>query len=58
MRASVVAASGFSRCGAGAELVCSMAGLPRSGSEPMSPALAGGFFTNEPPGKPKFVHFD
>ena len=26
--------------------------LPRSGIEPMSPALAGGFFTTEPPGKP------
>ena len=24
---------------------------PGSGIEPMSPALAGGFFTNEPPGK-------
>ena len=26
--------------------------LPRSGIEPVSPALAGGFFTPEPPGKP------
>ena len=26
--------------------------LPGSGIEPMSPALAGGFFTTEPPGKP------
>ena len=26
--------------------------LPRSGVEPMSPALAGKFFTTEPPGKP------
>ena len=26
--------------------------LPRSGTEPMPPALAGGFFTTEPPGKP------
>ena len=25
---------------------------PRSGIEPMSPALAGGFFTTELPGKP------
>ena len=25
--------------------------LPDSGLEPTSPALAGGFFTNEPPGK-------
>jgi len=27
--------------------------LPRPGMEPMSPALAGGFFTTEPPGKPR-----
>ena len=26
--------------------------LPRPGVEPMSPALAGGFFTTEPPGTP------
>ena len=26
--------------------------LLRPGIEPMSPALAGGFFTTEPPGKP------
>ena len=26
--------------------------LPRSGIEPMSPALAGRFFATEPPGKP------
>ena len=26
--------------------------LPRSGIEPMSPALAAGFFTTDPPGKP------
>ena len=26
--------------------------LPNPGIEPMSPALAGGFFTTEPPGKP------
>ena len=26
--------------------------LPGSGMEPPSPALAGGFFTTEPPGKP------
>ena len=26
--------------------------LPRSGIEPVSPALAGGYFTTEPPGKP------
>ena len=27
-------------------------GFPRSGIEPMSPVLAGGFFTTEPPEKP------
>ena len=26
--------------------------LPDPGAEPMSPTLAGGFFTTEPPGKP------
>ena len=26
--------------------------LPRLGIKPVSPALAGGFFTTEPPGKP------
>ena len=26
--------------------------LPKPGMEPKSPALAGGFFTTEPPGKP------
>ena len=26
--------------------------LPNSGIKPVSPALAGGFFTTEPPGKP------
>ena len=27
--------------------------LPGSGMEPVSPALTGGFFTTEPPGKPR-----
>ena len=27
--------------------------LPNPGIEPASPALAGGFFTTEPPGKPQ-----
>ena len=27
--------------------------LPEPGTEPESPALVGGFFTNEPPGKSK-----
>ena len=29
--------------------------LPESGIEPVSPALAGEFFTTEPPGKPEVV---
>ena len=28
-------------------------GLPDPGIKPESPALAGGFFTTEPPGKPR-----
>ena len=31
--------------------------LPNPGIEPMSPALAGGFFTAEPPGKPHRSHY-
>ena len=30
--------------------------LPDPGIEPASPALAGGFFTTEPPGKPPLIH--
>ena len=36
----------------GPVLVSGMWGLLASGVEPVSPALAGGFFTTEPPGKP------
>ena len=31
--------------------------LPGPGIEPMSPALAGGFLTTEPPGKPPDLSF-
>ena len=31
--------------------------LPGPGLEPVSPALAGGFLTTAPPGKPLFVDF-
>ena len=31
--------------------------LPRSGSEPVSPALAGRFFPRQPPGKPQILCF-
>ena len=30
--------------------------LPDPGIEPVCPALAGGFFTTEPPGKPQQLH--
>ena len=30
--------------------------LPNPGIKPMSPALAGGFFTTEPPGKPVSIY--
>ena len=36
----------------GASLLHGMWDLPGSGIEPTSRALAGGFFTTEPPGKP------
>ena len=49
---SVVAASGgFSVCGAQASLPCDMWDLPRPGTEPVSPALAGRFPSTVPPGK-------
>ena len=32
--------------------------LPNSGIEPVSPALAGKFFTTKPPGKPVFVNIN
>ena len=35
-----------------------MWGLPRSGIEPMSPALEGEFFTTEPRGNPSFPSLD
>ena len=64
VRASVVTACGFSSCGlqalesglsscsTWALLFCSMWKLPSPGIEPMSLALAGGFFATESPGKP------
>ena len=63
-RASVVVAHGLSNCGSRAlehwlnscgartSLLCSMWDLPRSGIEPVSPALTEGFFITEPSGKP------
>ena len=40
-------------CGAGAQLLSGMWDLPQPGVKPVSPALAGRFFTTEPPGKPQ-----
>ena len=50
--ASVVVARGLSSCGTRAQLLRDMWNLPGPGLEPMSPALAGGFLTTVPPGKP------
>ena len=41
----------LSSCGTQSWLLRGMRDLPRSGVEPLSPALAGGFLTTEPPGK-------
>ena len=43
----------LSSCGAWAYLLGSMWDLPGSGIEPMTPALAAGFLSTEPPGKPQ-----
>ena len=60
---SVVAACGRGGCGSwalehrlstcGAWLFHGVWNLLRPGVKPMSPALAGGFFTTKPPGKPR-----
>ena len=42
----------LSSCGSRAQLLRGMWDPPRPGLEPMSPALAGGFSTTAPPGKP------
>ena len=42
----------LSNCGSRAQLLRGMWDLPRPGLEPVSPALAGGFSTTAPPGKP------
>lgn len=42
---------GFSSCGACTQLPCFLWNLPRSGIQPGSPALAGGFLSTGPPGK-------
>ena len=42
----------LSSCGTRAQSLRGMWDLPRPGLEPVSPALAGGFSTTAPPGKP------
>ena len=59
MQASVVVARGLSSCGTPVYLLREMWDLPGPGIEPMSPVLAGGFLTTEPPGKSqdtKLIH--
>ena len=51
VQASVLAAHGLSSCGTWAYMPHYMWGLPRPGTESMSPALAGGLKTGGPPGK-------
>ena len=46
----------LSSCSAWAYLIRGMWDLPRPGVKPTSPALTGGFFTVEPPGKPLSFH--
>ena len=43
----------LSSCGSRAQLLRGMWDLPRPGLEPVSPALAGGFLTTAPRGKPQ-----
>ena len=45
----------LSSCGVRAYLLRGMWDLPGPGLEPLSPALAGGFLTTAPPGKPLFI---
>ena len=52
LRAAVVVARRLSSCGARAQLLRGMWDLPGPGLKPASPALAGGFLTTAPPGKP------
>ena len=48
----------LSSCGSQAQLLRGMWDLPRPGLEPVSPALAGGFSTTAPPGKPHSEQFN
>ena len=48
----------LSSCGSRAQLLRGIWRLPRPGIEPVSPALAGGFFPTEPPRKPPSTSFN
>ena len=48
----------LSSCGAWAQLLCGMCDFPGPGIEPVSPALAGGFLTTVPPGKPSVLYLN
>ena len=48
----------LSNCGSQAQLLRGTWDLPRPGLEPVSPALAGGFSTTAPPGKPFNLPFN
>ena len=54
---SLVPVQGFSSCGAWVWLFHGMWDLSRLGITPLSPALAGRFFTTEPSGKPSLYAF-
>ena len=47
----------LSICGSQAQLLRGMRDLPKSGLEPVSPALAGRLSTTAPPGKPQLALF-
>ena len=48
----------FNSCGAWASLFLGVWNLPRSHIKPLSPALAGRFFSTEPSGKPHLEAFE
>ena len=47
----------LSCCSSRAQLLRGLWDLPRPGLEPVSPALAGGFLTTAPPGKPRLLYY-
>ena len=49
---------GLNSCGAWTLMLCRMWDLLRLGIKPKSPALAGRFFTTEPPGKPIYMYIN